>query len=193
MELNLRWQDWVGIVCVALICALIYLGWPQWDLSSPSSQAMAFWVQAFGSILALGVAIYLSQDERRQNREERQQEKADRHGGAAYDLAAIAVEIHMRIVELMSVSLEGRNKEYYLGEVLFFKDVQRRMIACTSGDVPMSLKNLGLEIRRSISLPIEYVIARSFDKNPPEPDWRTLAERADRLFGQAQMFVPKQA
>lgn len=172
-------------VAGAVLAVIFLLNWPQ------DSGQWAVWVQAFGAILALAIAVHLSAQERATRRLEREQDRHDQAHAAAYDIATLAVELHMHIVQLRAFSAEDRDKSLYLAEVLFFKDFQQRLSKCTSGHAPITQKNLGLEIRKLALAATEYVMARSLDQKPQEPDWITLAETASRLFDQAQMAIPR--
>ncbi|WP_417276132.1 hypothetical protein [Castellaniella sp.] len=175
---------WVKVASVVLV-AVFLLNWPA------DSGQWAAWVQAFGSVLALVVAIRLSEQERFTRRQERDQDRAEQAHAAAYDMTTLAVELHGRIVQLHAYSTGDQDRSVYLSEVLFFKNFQQRLARCTSGSVPVMQKNLGLEVRKLALAVTYYVVARSLRQAPQEPDWITWAERANGLFHQADMAIPK--
>lgn len=175
---------WVRVASVVL-AAIFLLNWPA------DSGQWAAWVQACGSVLALVVAIRLSEQERLTRRQERDQDRSEQAHAAAYDMTTLTVELHGHIVQLHAFSTGNRDRSLYLAEVLFFKAFQQRLTACTSGSVPTMQKNLGLEVRKLALAVTDYVVARSLGQTQQEPDWITWAESANRLFHQADMAIPK--
>ncbi|MGB3423837.1 MAG: hypothetical protein WBF84_06675 [Castellaniella sp.] len=175
---------WVRVASVVLV-AVFLLNWPA------DSGQWAAWVQALGSVLALIVAIRLSEQERLTRRQERDQDRSEQAHAAAYDMTTLTVELHGHIVQLHAYSAGNQDRSLYLAEVLFFKNFQQRLTRCTSGSVPTMQKNLGLEVRKLALAVTEYVVARSLGQVPQEPDWITWGESAEGLSRQADMAIPK--
>lgn len=73
------WCEVVGVSIVALSTALAICGWPEWN--DAGSQTAATWVQAAGTLIALGIAIAVParqrSDESRRRREGMLQQRLD--------------------------------------------------------------------------------------------------------------------
>lgn len=152
---------------------------------------VAAWVQAVGSILALGVAIFLSNKGVEERRRDLDRDNQDKRRVATYDLLALALELCIHVYQLKRSSTDSRDQSFFLNEAWFFEDFQRRLSQCTFESIYIPHKTIGIEIREVAAEVMEHVIARSMGNTPPDPDWSTLVERADGFYEQVKMMVPK--
>lgn len=177
------------------LMGLILVGWSAYFFPAfrgfISSSTTAAWVQALGSILALGVAIYLSNKGDVERRRERIRDDHEKMRVASYDLLALALELCSHAYQLQRLSKEDVDRTFFISETWFFKDFQRRLSQCTFEGIYIPHKTLGIEIREVAVELMEHVVARSSGSKPSDTDWNTLLDRADNLYEQVKMTVPR--
>lgn len=175
----------VGIAAGAAICIVVSNG------AGADGQNWAAWLQALGSILALGVAIYLSEVERSHRRSEREEERHEVESGFAFDLLSITTELHGHVVELQMSSDGQRGRGYYAVVLAQIKELGARLSKCSTGAIPAKYKTLAIDVRKLMRVVMEHAARKAFRHERNEnPDWATLVETASRLFDQAALMVP---
>ncbi|MNL07259.1 hypothetical protein D3C87_1279310 [compost metagenome] len=172
-----------------LLVVCVMAGTYAWARSGIGTEGMAAWVQAVGSILAVLIAVMISARDRKIVRDDRHREQIERRIAVSYDLAAVALELQLRIAKLGAMALDDGRKGEHATEVIVMKDLLRRLGNLGSGDSPETLKNLVFEIRQLLAEVLAYAIGRSLTGSPPPTvDWLTWQERSNNLFKQATMF-----
>lgn len=161
---------------LAVFLLIFLFHWPQ------DSEQWASWVQAAGTVLALGIAIYLSKQERDERKSEREQDRAELRRQRAYDLSALAVELHRHVVELKKYTAPGQNSlGVYFAELMFFKDAQGRLNSCATGAASEGHKNAAMELRKLCYDVLPYLMARTGSKGFDDVDWDGIERSADKL------------
>jgi len=169
------WRIAAGLL-VLILLAIFLLNWPI------DSEQWASWVQAIGTVLALGIAIYLSKQERDERRTERELDRLELRRQNAYDLSTLAVDIYEHVVELKKYTLPGQNNlGVYFSELMFFEDVQNRLNSCTTGPASTEHKDVAMGLRKLCYEVIPYLMARTGSNGFDNVDWNRIEKSANKL------------